>query len=70
MANTKLQNIIKNIKRYRKERGLSQEKLAEMCNVSRDFISQVERGINMPSLKTLIIIADKLEVSLGDLESD
>jgi transcriptional regulator with XRE-family HTH domain len=37
----------------RESEGLSQEALAEACKLSRDFISKLERGRAMPSLKTL-----------------
>lgn len=41
----------KNLKKYRLEKKLSQEKLAELCSFNRTDISSLERGIRTPSLK-------------------
>lgn len=68
MANSTIENIKKNIKKYRNLRGLTQEKLGEICNISHDYISEIERGRKVPSLKRLVIIAEALGVTLGDLE--
>ena len=70
MANSTVENIKNNIKKYRIARGLTQEKLAELCDISPDYISEIERGRKIPSLKRLIIIAEQLNVTLGDLEKN
>ena len=50
--NTKvLENLDKNIKRYRLLRNLTQEKLAEKLDVSVAFLSRIERGSSLISLK-------------------
>jgi len=67
MTNSTIINIQKNIKRYRIIRGYTQEKLSELCDISRDYISEIERGKKVPSLKRLIIIAETLNVTIGDL---
>lgn len=67
MANSTIINIQKNIKYFRNLRGLTQEKLGELCGISHDYISEIERGRKVPSLKRLIIIAEQLEVTLDDL---
>ena len=59
-----------NLKRIRKERHLSQEKLAEVLNVSRQAISKWEQGICLPEAKMLLLISEKLHVSLDDSMSD
>ena len=51
-----------NIRYYRTNKGLSQQKLAEKCKVSTYYISGIERGHNYPSLKILIKIAEALEI--------
>lgn len=66
----KIKSINKNIKKYRLSRGLTQEKLGELCNISPDYISEIERGRKIPSLKRLVIIADILGVTLGDLANE
>jgi len=51
----------KNLKKYRLEKKLSQEKLAELCSFNRTYISSLERGIRTPSLKSIEIISNILE---------
>ncbi len=52
------------IQKLRKEKGLSQEDLAESVDVSRQAISKWERGESLPELNNLISIADLFEVSV------
>ena len=40
------------IQRIRKERGMTQEQLAEITNVASNSISRIERGLLMPALGT------------------
>lgn len=47
--------------------GLSQQKLAEMCNVSQGAVSQWERGISHPGFRVIKKLADALRVSIEDL---
>ncbi len=62
MTTSTIKNLQSNIKKYRLQKGLTQEKLAEFCNISPDYISEIERGKKTPSLKRLIIISDILKV--------
>ena len=55
------------LKELRKEKGLSQEQLAEQFNVSRRSVSRWETGNNMPDLDTLIEMADYYEIDLREL---
>ena len=48
------------IQRIRKERGMTQEQLAEITNVASNSISRIERGLLMPTLPTLIDICNVL----------
>ncbi len=58
-----LQDIfISNLKRFRKERGLTQEKLAELCETETSYIGQIETRKRFPSLVFIEKIADKLKV--------
>jgi len=67
-SNAKLtQTICKRIKKYRSDRGFTQEDLAEKVGVSRVYIGYVEQGRNTPSLEILEKIARSLKVSLSDL---
>jgi len=56
-----------NITRLRKEKGWTQERLAEATGLSRGYIAAIEEGRIEPRLKTLSIIAEKLGVKLEQL---
>ena len=53
----------------RLRRSLSQDALAELSNLSRNYISSLERGTASPSLSTLEKIAKALGTSLAKLVS-
>ena len=55
------------IKSLRIEKGLSQEELAEKCDSSALYISEIERGIKNPTITTLIAIALSLDMKLSEL---
>jgi transcriptional regulator with XRE-family HTH domain len=54
--------VIDNIKQIRKEKGISQEKLAEACNTATSYIGLMEIYRNVPKLSTIERIAHALEV--------
>lgn len=47
--------------------GLSQKKLAELCNVSQGAVSQWERGASKPGFRVIGKLAAALNVSADDL---
>lgn len=51
-----------NVRKYRKDKGISQEKLAELCGLHRTYISDIERFQRSISLENIQRIADALEV--------
>jgi transcriptional regulator with XRE-family HTH domain len=51
-----------NIKKFREQKGMSQEVLAGFSGISSDYLSQIERGLYAPSLETLDAIADALGI--------
>ena len=55
------------LKELRKEKGLTQEQLAEQFNVSRRSVSRWETGSNMPDLSMLIILAEYYEVDVKEI---
>ena len=55
------------IRELRKQRGYSQEDFAFLCGIDRTYISGLERGKRNPTLKILALIAEKLDVGLGEM---
>lgn len=62
-----LQKIGMFLKELRKEKGLTQEQLAETLNVSRRTISRWETGNNVPDLDLMVEMADFYQVDLREL---
>jgi transcriptional regulator with XRE-family HTH domain len=54
--------VIDNIKRIRKEKGISREKLAEACNTATSYIGLMEIYRNTPKLSPIGRIAAALDV--------
>ncbi len=54
--------LIFNIKYYRYQNNLSQEKLAELCSLSSRYITDIERGLHCPTIPKLEIIAKALNI--------
>ena len=54
----------------RKQKGLSQEELANRLNVSRQTISKREVGDSTPDMEKLIAISDMFQISLDELVMD
>ena len=59
--------LAENIRAYRKSNQISQERLADMCNLHRTYVGSVERGERNVTLKTLEILAAALGVSVPKL---
>lgn len=55
------QNFGALVRHIRLERGMSQERLAELCGLHRNYIGAIERAERTPS----IVTADKLAKALG-----
>ena len=66
----KLDSIGKNIKKYRLSKNLRQEDLAELAELSANYIGSLERGEKTPSLPTFIEILNALEASADIVFSD
>lgn len=58
------------LRRYRLERGFTQEQLAWETKIERAFISELERGVKGPSLLTIMRLARVLQVLPGDLVNE
>jgi transcriptional regulator with XRE-family HTH domain len=55
------------VRRLRKQRGLSQEKLAELAGMHLNHVSSIERGERNPGLLSVLKIAKALDVPVTDL---
>lgn len=59
------------VKRFRKERGLSQDQLARKADITYTTLAKIESGANQnPTMKTLQGIAKALDVTLDELVSE
>lgn len=57
-----------NLRHHRKQAGLSQEALADICDLHRTEISLLERCKRSPRLETIVILARGLQLaSPGEL---
>ncbi len=56
------QRVGRNLKKYRKEAGFSQEGLALECGLHRTYVSGVERGVRNPTVVVLEQIAKPLGI--------
>ncbi|MCQ2743723.1 MAG: helix-turn-helix domain-containing protein [bacterium] len=65
--NDRLKNIGINIKSERLRRGISQEELAEKCDISRNSVSLIETGKINPTILRVIDIARVLKTDVDSL---
>ena len=61
------QKIGQFLRECRKEKGITQEQLAEMLGVTNRSVSRWENGSNLPDLDILIEMADYYDVELREL---
>lgn len=59
--------LAKRIKELRKEKDLTQEDLGKLINVTKVSICCYENGTRVPTLETIVALADIFEVSLDNL---
>lgn len=55
------------VKKYRKNRGLTQVQLAVIIEISPSYMSAIEQGARYPSLKVLQKIAKTIRVDIKEL---
>lgn len=60
----------KRINMTRKSRGLTSERLSELCEVNATYIRQIEAGTKVPSLPVFVDICNALEISPTYLLTD
>lgn len=64
---TLLKTLAENVRTLRKERGLSQEGLADLSSLHRTYIGSIERMEKNASLSTLELVAKGLGVGVSEL---
>ena len=62
-----MKQISQNIRRLRKEKGMSQEQLAQLVGVTRQTIGMIEAGNYNPTLNLCIAICKVLDRTLDEL---
>jgi transcriptional regulator with XRE-family HTH domain len=55
------------LREIRKQRGLSQERLAELTGLSTNYVGEMERGLKAPGLSVIVRLARALDVSINEL---
>lgn len=64
-----LNNVAKNISRIRKQKGMTQEQLAELTGMDAVSIGYIEQGKRRPTLRTLYKIGIALRVQVSEFVS-
>lgn len=64
---TVTQKFGQRVRKLRKQRGLTQEKLAELTRIDYSYLNLIENGKRNPSLKVIAKLARVLDVRLDDL---
>ncbi|MBD3272359.1 MAG: helix-turn-helix domain-containing protein [Elusimicrobia bacterium] len=60
--------LCENVKKIRKKKGISQDKLAKLADVTHTTLVKIEAGVNdNPTIKTMKKIAHALDVTVNDL---
>ena len=59
--------LAENLKRTRKERGINQAQLARALDLSARQLSMIEKGVAMPGITTIFVMAEILDVSMDYL---
>ena len=58
------------IRRKRQEKGLTQQQISKMLNLSLSYYGHIERGTRIPSLETIVSIANTLHMGTDQLLRD
>lgn len=59
--------LANNVRAYRKKHGLSQEALADVCELHRTYIGSIERCERNVTLSTLEVLAKSLSTTVPEL---
>lgn len=61
------ETLARQVRHFRGLRQLTQEDLADLANIDRTYVSQIERAVNNPSLQVIAKLASALNVCVIDL---
>lgn len=59
--------LAERVRSFRRQRKLTQEDLADLAEIDRTYVSQIERAVGNPSLGVMAKVATALEVHVADL---
>lgn len=63
-----MRSLAEQIKKHRKEKGISQDKLAHLAGIAFSTLAKIESGAaKQPTFETVVKIANALEVPLDEL---
>jgi transcriptional regulator with XRE-family HTH domain len=62
--------FVRNVKKWRKNRGISQKTLAERCEAAHTYIRQIESGSRTPSFAFIVKLAGALGIEAYQLFYD
>jgi transcriptional regulator with XRE-family HTH domain len=57
----------KHLRKLRKQKGYSQQEIADMANIDRKTVQRIEAGLLNPTLDTLLSLSGALEIPLKEL---
>ena len=58
------------VRKYRKEKNMSQEQFALLCNIDRSYLGRIERGEVNPTLEKIYELSKSLCIDIKDLLSE
>ncbi len=60
----------KNVKRFREEKGLTQQELANLVEIAQPTVAQYEKGLKIPTIITGVALAKVLGTTCEELVGD
>ena len=64
------QTLANNLRAFRRSKRITQDSLAELCDLHRNYVGAVERGERNITLDTMVRFADALGVTVPELFTD
>ena len=54
------------LRRIRKQKGLTQQSLSDLCDIEKAYLSRIESGITNPTVLTLLKMSKTLNIEIND----